>query len=86
MIRYSFDGDTYYWTKPGTARWDLVRRLEAEYLELLELRERVRQAEEAAQRGEPRRWDPQKTATNCAEPNSAPHCDRRHLPRRPLRR
>jgi hypothetical protein len=86
MIRYSFEGGMYYWTKPGTARSHLVRWLEAEYLELLELRERVRKAEEAARRQEPRqeprRRDTPKTATDPVEPDPAPHGDRRHPPRR----
>jgi hypothetical protein len=76
----------YHWTRPGAARSDLVRWLEAEYLELLELRERVRKAEEAAQRHVQRRRDIQKTATDCIEPSSAPHSDRRHPPRRRPRR
>ena len=80
----------YYWTRPGTARSNVVRWLEAEYLELLELRERVRKAEEAARRQEqrqeprhePRRRDTPKTATDPVGPDSAPHGDRRHPPRR----
>jgi hypothetical protein len=90
MIRYSFEGGMYYWTKPGRARSDVVRWLEAEYLELLELRERVKKAEEAAQRQEQRheqrRRDTPKTVTNCIEPSSVPHSDRRHPPRRRPRR
>ena len=86
MIRYSFEGGMYYWTKPGSARSDVVRWLEAEYLELLELRERVKKAEEAAQRHEQRRRDTPKTVTNCIEPSSVPHSDRRHPPRRRPRR
>jgi hypothetical protein len=76
----------YYWTKPGSARSDVVRWLEAEYLELLELRERVKKAEEAAQRHEQGRRDTPKTVTNCIEPSSVPHSDRRHPPRRRPRR
>jgi hypothetical protein len=95
MIRYSFRGGTYYWTRPGAARSDLLRWLEAEYLELLELRERVRKAEETAQRQEQQRQeqrdeqfrrDTQKTAADCVEPGSVPHSDRRHPPRRRPRR
>ena len=76
----------YYWTKPGTARSHLVRWLEAEYLELLELRERVRKAEEAAQRHEQRHRDTYKAVTDCVEPSPVPHGDRRHPPRRRPRR
>jgi hypothetical protein len=72
----------YYWTKPGSARSDVVRWLEAEYLELLELRERVKKAEEAAQRHEQRRRDTPKTVTNCIEPNSVTRSDHRNPKRR----
>ena len=80
----------YYWTKLGSARLDVVRWLEAEYLELLELRERVKKAEEAAQRqeqhNEQRCEDAPKKVTNYIEPSSVLNSDRRHPRRRRPRR
>jgi hypothetical protein len=50
MIRYSAYGGTNYRMKPSAALSELRRSLEVEYRDLLELRERVREAEAAAQR------------------------------------
>jgi hypothetical protein len=54
MIRYSAYGGTNYRMKAGVASSELRRSLEVEYRDLLELRERVREAEAAAQRLKPR--------------------------------
>jgi hypothetical protein len=64
MIRYSAYGATNYRMKPSAALSELRRSLEIEYRELLELRERVREAEAAAQRLKPR--DTKAPVTKCA--------------------
>ena len=54
MIRYSAYTGANYRMKPSAALLELSRSLQVEYRELLELRERVREAEAAAQRLKPR--------------------------------